>query len=531
MKLSEEVDEDKLRGGFYTPEPVAKFILRWATNGSKDYDILEPSCGDGVFLKQIKEQEVEYENITGVEIIDEEAEKARKIELSDAEILNKDFLNYCSLTGDRYDLVVGNPPYIRYQYMPNEAHEKAEKLFERAGLDYSRLSNMWLSFVVGSTLLLNDHGKLGMVIPAGLLQTSNTEPIRDFLSERFNKISLITFEELIFQGIDQEVVLLLAEKNGNERLQIQHLEVGDENKLKDLNVSELKSPQKEINPKSDKWTFFFLDQNEINLIEKYQNNGMDQIGTYADVQVGMTTGYNKFFTVTKSTVEEYNLHEYAEKMVGRAVQVPSLVFTEEDWKENTKKDKRAYFLKFPPKDELENGALEYVNWGEEQEFHNGYKTGKRDEWQVVPSTWVSDALFIRRNNVYPKLIMNDAEAYTTDTMHRVKLDDDVNERALIASYYNSLSLAFAEISGRSHGGGALELMPNEAEEIRIPYDERNADLLDEIDKVLREDKNIDEIIEYTDEIILKERAGLSESDIETANRAWEKLRDRRLNRN
>ncbi len=415
--------------------------------------------------------------------------------------------------------------------MPDEAHEKAEKLFERAGLDYSRLSNMWLSFVVGSTLLLNDHGKLGMVIPAGLLQTSNTEPIRDFISERFNKISLVTFEELIFQGIDQEVVLLLAEKNGNEKLQIQHLEVENGSKLKNLDVSKLKSPQKEINPRSDKWTFFFLDQNEINLIEKYQNNGMDQIGTYADVQVGMTTGYNKFFTVTKSTVEEYNLREYAEKMVGRAVQVPSLVFTEEDWKENTKKDKRAYFLKFPPKDELENGALEYVNWGEEQEFHNGYKTGKRDEWQVVPSTWISDALFIRRNNVYPKLIMNDAEAYTTDTMHRVKLDDDVNEKALIASYYNSLSLAFAEISGRSHGGGALELMPNEAEKIRIPYDERNADLLDEIDEMLREGKNIDEIIEYTDEIILKDRAGLSESDIKTANKAWKKLRDRRLNRN
>ncbi len=93
MKISEQVDEDKLRGGFYTPEPVAKFILRWATNGNKDYDILEPSCGDGVFLKQVKEQEFEYESITGVEIIDEEVEKARKIELSDAEILNKDFLD------------------------------------------------------------------------------------------------------------------------------------------------------------------------------------------------------------------------------------------------------------------------------------------------------------------------------------------------------------------------------------------------------------------------------------------------------
>ena len=55
MKLIKNASAEKLRGGFYTPEEIAAFILKWGINGSADYDILEPSCGDGVFLEQLKE--------------------------------------------------------------------------------------------------------------------------------------------------------------------------------------------------------------------------------------------------------------------------------------------------------------------------------------------------------------------------------------------------------------------------------------------------------------------------------------------
>lgn len=65
---------------------------------------------------------------------------------------------------------------------------------------------------------------------------------------------------------------------------------------------------------------------------------------------------------------------------------------------------------------------------------------------------------------------------------------------MTASYYNSLSLAFTEVSGRSHGGGVLELMPNEAERILLPYHKDNAYLLTEIDKLIRDKINIEEVL-------------------------------------
>lgn len=67
MKLLKNASAEKLRGGFYTPEPIAAFILKWGINGSSDYEILEPSCGDGVFLKQLKERTSLYKSVTAIE--------------------------------------------------------------------------------------------------------------------------------------------------------------------------------------------------------------------------------------------------------------------------------------------------------------------------------------------------------------------------------------------------------------------------------------------------------------------------------
>lgn len=176
------------------------------------------------------------------------------------------------------------------------------------------------------------------------------------------------------------------------------------------------------------------------------------------------------------------------------------------------------------------GAREYIELGEQQDIHKGYKCSIRDEWQVVPSLRVSDALFIRRNNKYPKFVINEAQAYTTDTMHRVTVKEGINLKALTASYYNSLSLAYSEICGRSHGGGVLELMPNEVERILLPYNENNASLLPKIDKMVRSKTDISDILKITNQKILKEHHGLSNKDILMADGIWKKLSQRRLNR-
>lgn len=534
MKLITEASAEKLRGGFYTPEPIAEFILRWGINGSNNFDILEPSCGDGVFLEQLAKHKFKFNSITAVELDEVEARKAERINLKCKEIINADFHTYCNNSHKRFDLIIGNPPYIRYQFFDRMQQVEAENIFIKAGLTYSKLTNAWVSFVVGSSLLLKEKGgKIGFVLPAEILQVSYAQQLRKFLAHFYNKINIISFEKLVFPDIQQEVVLLLCEKNETKNHNIEHIELRDASDLKKLNVAILKSPKKKVDFKSNKWTFYFLEQEEIDFLETIANKrNIPTFGKFANVEVGITTGSNDFFTVPLTTIEEYDLQDYAKPMVGRSVQVNSVVFTEKDWQNNKFSKAKAHLLVFPESKKLnkKNGAIKYIAHGESLGINKGYKTGIRNDWFVVPSLKISDALFIRRNNLYPRLIINEAKAYTTDTMHRVFVKPDTNIKALTASYYNSLSLAFTEVSGRSHGGGVLELMPNEVERVLLPYHKGNASLLPKIDKLIRNKTSIEEVLKITNQVILKEHFGLTQKEINLAHSIWKKLSSRRLNR-
>ena len=532
MQLIEDASAQKLRGAYYTPPAIASFILHWGINGSTDADILEPSCGDGVFLEQMATEHMLFHHTTAVEYEAVEAEKARAIGLHDSEVINSDFHRFCLYTEQRFNLVVGNPPFIRYQYYDEEQQVLAGEIFKKAGLKRSKLTNAWVTFVVGCSLLLKEKGKMGFVIPSELLQVTYAQQLRKYLATSFNKINIISFENLVFEEIQQEVVLLLCERTGTGEHLIEHIEVKDAEALQQLDPHRLKLPTKQIDFHADKWTYYFLDKEELDFLNKVRVKNMPKIGTYADVEVGITTGSNGYFTVPQGVVDMYQLHEYARPMVGRSVQVNSLCFTKTDWQQNLANGAKANLLVFTPgaKENGNEGTKAYIENGEQQGINKGYKTSIRDDWYVIPSIKLSDALFLRRNNLYPKFVLNEARAYTTDTMHRVFIKEGVNRKAFVVSYYNSLSFAFAEILGRKFGGGVLELMPSEVEGVYLPYREENAKLFEKVDQMVRDKKTADEILDFTDKEMLQKGMGFFETETKMARSIWYKLMGRRLNR-
>ncbi|MGY4111338.1 N-6 DNA methylase [Aeribacillus sp. SP014] len=83
MKLKEDSTEQKLRGGYYTPKALADFIVKWALpKKSKENNyvkILEPSCGDGVFLESVIDQSDGIPiKCTAIELLEREAQIAKE---------------------------------------------------------------------------------------------------------------------------------------------------------------------------------------------------------------------------------------------------------------------------------------------------------------------------------------------------------------------------------------------------------------------------------------------------------------------
>src|SRR3954447_18540013 len=174
----------KLRGGYYTPKPIADFLARWAIQ-TPSTNILEPSCGDGMLLEAAvevliacgAERTTAMDLVQGIEFDPQEAQKAsERLQAvtgisSSAQIHIGDFFAYCQrylFENKLFDAIIGNPPFIRYQNFPEPHRAVAFYLMQRAGLRPNRLTNSWVPFLVAATLLLNKTGRLAMVIPAEL---------------------------------------------------------------------------------------------------------------------------------------------------------------------------------------------------------------------------------------------------------------------------------------------------------------------------------------------------------------------------
>src|SRR5205814_1103038 len=124
-----------------------------------------------------------------------------------------------------------------------------------------------------------------------------------------------------------------------------------------------------------------------------------------------------------------------------------VVFSAADWQSNAEQDLPAYLLDLPDRElsELTEAARKYIEFGQDSDFDKGFKCRIRNRWYVVPSVWVPDAFMLRQVHGYPKLILNQAKATCTDTIHRVRFRNSANGNLVIAAFLNSLTFAFSEV--------------------------------------------------------------------------------------
>lgn len=540
MKLKKNSTEQKLRGAYYTPLQLSNAMvdLFVTKNISK---ILEPSCGDGVFIDSIKDRNLldKIEKLTAIELDEQEAAKVKSkySKYKNIDVINNDFFDFYNIYNKslKYDLILGNPPYIRYQYIPEEQREILSNILINHGMKSNKLINAWVGFLVACTQMLNETGRIAFVVPAEILQVKYAEDLRLFLSNQYSRITLITFEKLVFPEIEQEVIVFIGEKGGEEK-GIRIIEMNDLDCFDSLDLDS-NGYQKMLHVK-EKWTKYFTTASEIKIIQEIKNDKrFAPFSSFGTINVGVTTGNNEYFSVDRMTSDKYNLDRVTLRLIGRSSHANGIYFTESDWQENEDKGKKARLVIFPstPLEEYPIEHQEYIRLGEENGENIGYKCSIRDRWYIVPSIWIPDAFFLRRNNLYPKFVLNKCEAISTDTMHRIKLNDNVDADTLLISYYNSISFAFTEICGRSYGGGVLEILPGEVGNIMLPIvenlpEDKKRELVEKIDDIVRNNKNIEEALDIVDEAILVQFLSIDSKLCKECRSIWRKLQRRRLGR-
>lgn len=526
---------NKLRGGYYTPPEISRFLASWAINSGEEH-ILEPSCGDGSFISAVANRLEDlghldnmFNNVLGIELDAIEAEKAGKY---GAHIINDDFFSYYrEHKEEKFNIVLGNPPFIRYQNFIDPYREIAFELLNEYNFHPNKLTNIWIPFLLLSCHALSENGKLAMVIPAELFQVKYAAETRVFLSEFFEHLILITFDNLVFNDIQQEIILLLGERTSTKH----GIETHELTSLTDLECLDLSSnivqTPKNINHSSDKWTKYFLSAPELDLLSSMQNHKVHLAEELLEVNVGLVSGENNFFVLNGTDVKKNDLEKHVLPIISRTEQLNGLILTKEDFYSLVSANKKVYL--FAPSDapyeELTYEEQCYIDYAEKEGINNNYKCRIRKPWYHIKQTWKPEAFVIRQANLCPRIILNNADALVTDTIHKIRFKEGISGESVTAAFINSYTLAVSETLGRSYGGGVLTFEPSEIRQLPIPM--KNANLLDieKIDSLQRQGK-LRDILTYTDKILLHDGIGLSNSEIDILYGIWNKLKNRRMSR-
>lgn len=539
MNFIENESPTKLRGGYYTDPTIARFLTRWVL-AARPRRVLEPSCGDGVFIDALASlPNCSVEEVVAFEIEPAEAEKARGRVPSTwharVDVQGRDFLGWALIhlmVAGQFDAVLGNPPFIRYQYLDPELQNRSQLMFEMFRLPFTRHTNAWVPFVAASVSLLRPGGRLAMVVPAEVLHILHAQSLREHLARQCARVLIFDPAELWFENVLQGAVLLLAERKrshddtfrgvGIVRTRERSFLDGDPERLFQT-ADYVDGPAV-----AKKWMPALLTKSERDLISAIVDDCPVRLfRDVADVDVGIVTGANKFFLVPDAVVRAYDLQPWAHPMFGRSEHVPGVLYDHKVHEGNRRAGLPTNFLwfraedaqRFPPR------ARDYIDQGEGEGLHYRYKCSIRDPWYAVPSVYAAPVGLLKRCHDFPRLILNRLDALTTDTAYRIK-PRLVPPAQLVESFVNSLTALFAELEGRHYGGGVLELVPSEIERLAVPCIPPEPGTLQMLDQRIRDGVAPELVLAEQDGRVLAP-AGVSCGAREELLAAWLRLRNRR----
>jgi len=300
--------DKKLNGAFFTPSIIVDFIIE-EVSPKENAKCIDPSCGSGAFLLGLVEYfhrkydkditSIIKNNIYGYDLLPYNIRRA-KILLSlygliHHEILKEDDFNlFCqnSLTNQidlQFDIVVGNPPYIKFQDLDNDTRDF---LLHNFTTTIKGSFNTYFAFFELGYNLLNKNGYMGYITPNNFFTSIAGQPLREFFKENKSIYKIIDFKDIKIFDAQTYTSLTFINKQKNNSILYDRINNKTDYKsfLKSLNLS--KNSLDKLNPK--KWRLL-KDDEKLN-IENIENIGTP-LKELFDISVGIATLKDDVFFV------------------------------------------------------------------------------------------------------------------------------------------------------------------------------------------------------------------------------------------
>lgn len=464
----------KARGAFFTPSLIASFIAQWAIRDASDR-VLEPSSGDAEFLvhavRTLRGLGHERPQVWGAELHEWSASSgARRVDDAGgiAHVEVGDF--FTQRPGELFDVVIGNPPYIRFQDFAGEQRARARAAALQGGVALSGLASAWAAFTIHSAMHLAPGGRLGFVLPAELLSANYAAPVRRFLFERFASLELVLFEQRVFAEAETEAVLLLADgyqQGSSASASIRQVTNADG--LRQLPPALVWSP---ANPEH-KWSGATVTaEATATLLDVVAQGHFTPLAAWGHTRLGMVTGRNTYFAIPPAQAADLGLasKETLPLSPPGSRHLRGLELTPQALIALGHEGKRTRLFR-PGDTHVSAQAQAYIEAGRTLGVHEAYKCRTRRTWWQVPLMPPADLLLTYMNADTVRMVTNTAAAHHLNSVHGVYLHDEhrsLGRELLPLAALNSLTMLSAELTGRAYGGGILKMEPGEATRWLVP---------------------------------------------------------------
>ena len=234
------------QGVFYTPPDIAGRLLDQVTSAGINWrscTVLDPACGGGAFLSPVVSRIVEANRRAGrspEQIVEHVGTHVRGFEIDPfAAWMSQVFVDltlFTALGGEgyartavvetcdsmtraamaqRFDVIIGNPPYGRVRLTADQRTTFARSLFGHANL-YTVFLDLAARWIEPS------RGVIGYVTPASFLSGEYFKKLRSTLARDAAPVSIGFVEKRhgIFDDVLQETVLVVCSPRAKERTEV-----------------------------------------------------------------------------------------------------------------------------------------------------------------------------------------------------------------------------------------------------------------------------------------------------------------------
>jgi adenine-specific DNA-methyltransferase len=532
-------------GAYYTPVRLATPLCRWAVRDPGD-TLFDPSCGEGAFLTHGVDRLLELgteprrlsDQVAGVELNARALARARGALLSRhpglrwGRLAQDDFFLFVeeNLGHVQFDVVLGNPPFLRTQGRSDASKRRALRVAHACGAALTGDASAWAPFVAASAAFVKPGGRLAMLVPREALFVNYTKPLLSMLEKRFARVNLIALDEYWFDGAMVKVAMLLCEGVGPGVLRFHEAKSLDAiDSLIDAAPTAVPAPS---------WVWSRIpDECRGTAARALESPELVPLTDVAEVSIGIVTGERDFFLVPESKVRDLGLpREHLSRAVSRPSQLSGTTLTREDVAALDRQGEPMQLLTIPTDYAGGCPSLDhYLAEGIGRGIDGNYKCRTRKPWYSVRRVLEAPHAFlgylVKRR---PRFAANEAGVNSTNNLHRLWFAspwDQVGE-VVTAAATNAATMLSVELLGRVSAAGALKIEPGDASKVRLVRPERLLKVKGArgravaIDRALREGRDLDAFAMADD--WAARALGWSSREFAKLRRAQMDLRDARL---